>query len=139
MNFQDFFTMYSKDQILQQIWMTFVFMIVAYGILFILIRIINRRVENLKSRHTIRKNAVYVVNFLLVVSIIFVWLQRLNSLSIFLGFASAGLALALQEVILCVAGWFMIIARHPFEVGDRIEMAGVTVDFTGRHGKSRVL
>ena len=93
-----------------------------------MIRVINRRVENLKSRHTIRKNAAYLVNFLLIVSVIFVWLQRLNSLTIFLGFASAGLALALQEVILSVAGWFMIIARHPFEVGDRIEMAGVKGD-----------
>lgn len=127
-NISDLFQVYSKDQVLQQVWMTVIFALVAYGILFILIRVINRRVENLKSRHTIRKNAAYLVNFLLIVSVIFVWLQRLNSLTIFLGFASAGLALALQEVILSVAGWFMIIARHPFEVGDRIEMAGVKGD-----------
>lgn len=127
-NFSDLFTIYSKDQIMQQIWMTVIFIVIAYGILFILNRIINRRVENLKSRHTLRKNASYIINFFLVVAIIFVWLQRLNSLSIFLGFASAGLALALQEVILCVAGWFMIMARHPFEVGDRIEIAGVQGD-----------
>lgn len=122
------FQIYSRDQVMQQIWMTLVFMIVAYGLLFILIRVINRRVENLKSRHTIRKNAAYLVNFLLIIAVIFVWLQRLNSLSIFLGFASAGLALALQEVILSIAGWFLIIARHPFEIGDRIEMAGVKGD-----------
>lgn len=127
-NISDLFQIYSKDQILQQIWMTLVFILAAYGILFILIRVINRRVENLKSRHTIRKNAAYLINFLLVIAIIFVWLQRLNSFTIFLGFASAGLALALQEVILSVAGWFLIIAKHPFEVGDRIEIAGVKGD-----------
>jgi small-conductance mechanosensitive channel len=108
--------------------MTFVLSLAAYSILFILIRVINRRVGNLKSRHTIRKNAVYLVNFLLIIAVVFVWLQRLNSLSIFLGFASAGLALALQEVILSVAGWFLIIARHPFEVGDRIELGDVKGD-----------
>jgi len=130
MNFQvaDFFQFYTRDQVLQQIWMTIVFILVAYGILFILIRVINRRVENLKARHTIRKNAVYLVNFLLLLAIIFIWLQRINSLSIFLGFASAGLALALQEVILSIAGWFLIIARHPFEVGDRIELGDVKGD-----------
>ena len=127
-NIPDFFQIYSRDQVMQQLWMTVVFIIAAYGILFVLNRIINRRIENLKSRHTIRKNVSYMINFLLIIAVIFIWLQRLNSLSIFLGFASAGLALALQEVILCVAGWFLIIARHPFGVGDRIEIAGVKGD-----------
>lgn len=128
LNLTDFFQIYSKDQIMQQVWATMVFILAAYGILFVLNRVINRRVENLKSRHTIRKNVSYLIHILLVIGVIFIWLQRLNSLSIFLGFASAGLALALQEVILSVAGWFMIIARHPFEVGDRIEMGGVKGD-----------
>lgn len=123
-----FFSIYSPDQVMRQVWMTLILGIVAYGTLFILIRLINQRVENLKSRHALRKNASYMVNFLLIVAVIFVWLQRLNSLSIFLGFASAGLALALQEAILCIAGWFMIIARRPFEVGDRIEIAGIKGD-----------
>ncbi|MEW5894972.1 MAG: mechanosensitive ion channel family protein [Candidatus Omnitrophota bacterium] len=124
----DVFSFYARDYFVQKVWMTVAMAIIAYGVLFILIRVINRRVENLKSRHTIRKNAVYLINFLLLIAVIFVWLQRLNSLSIFLGFASAGLALALQEVILAIAGWFLIIARHPFEVGDRIEIAGVKGD-----------
>jgi len=112
----DFFQFYTRDQVFQQIWMTIVFILAAYGMLFVLIRVINRRVENLKARHTIRKNAVYLIHFLLFIAVVFVWLQRITSLSIFLGFASAGLALALQEVILSIAGWFLIIARHPFEV-----------------------
>lgn len=124
----DFFQFYTRDQVFQQIWMTIVFILAAYGMLFVLIRVINRRVENLKARHTIRKNAVYLIHFLLFIAVVFVWLQRITSLSIFLGFASAGLALALQEVILSIAGWFLIIARHPFEVGDRIELADVKGD-----------
>ena len=40
----------------------------------------------------------------------------------------AGIALALQDVILSVAGWFLIIVRRPFQVGDRIELGGVKGD-----------
>ncbi|MFP4473609.1 MAG: mechanosensitive ion channel family protein [Candidatus Omnitrophota bacterium] len=124
----ELFSFYTKDQIYQQLGMTLVAIILAYAILFLLVRVINHKVENIKSRHTFRKNASYLINFLLIITVLFIWMQKINSLTIFLGFASAGLALALQEVILCVAGWFMIIGRHPFEVGDRIEIAGIRGD-----------
>jgi small-conductance mechanosensitive channel len=36
--------------------------------------------------------------------------------------------LALQEVILSMASWFLILVRRPFQVGDRIELGGVKGD-----------
>lgn len=42
--------------------------------------------------------------------------------------ASAGIALALQEVILSMAGWVLILMRRPFEIGDRIELNSVKGD-----------
>jgi len=57
-----------------------------------------------------------------------VWVRNISSIAILLGFASAGTALALQEVLLSIAGWFLIIGRRPFEVGDRIELGGVKGD-----------
>ena len=100
----------------------------AYSLLFILNRIINQRVRDIKYRHIARKNTVYIINFLLIIGIIMIWLQNINSVTLLLGFASAGLALALQEVILCVAGWVLIISRRPFETGDRVEINGIRGD-----------
>ena len=102
--------------------------VIGYVLIFILVWIINKQVKNLKARHVLRKNVVYIVSILMILAIAFLWMQNLNSLTIFISVIGAGLALALQEVILCVAGWFLILARRPFEVGDRIELGGVKGD-----------
>jgi len=100
----------------------------SYLSMFAFIKIINRRVKEIKARHTIRKNAVYIVSFVLMIVIFFIWVQNVSSITIFLGFAGAGLALALQKVVLSIAGWFLILIRHPFETGDRIEINGIKGD-----------
>jgi len=106
---------------------TFV-VLVGYILMFGLISFINQRVKDIKARHVVRKNIVYIVSLTIFTIIFFIWIQNLNSITIFLGVAGAGLALALQEVILCVAGWLHILIRHPFEVGDRIEINGIKGD-----------
>ena len=64
----------------------------------------------------------------MIVFIFFVWIHKMSYLTIFLGVAGAGVTLALQEVLLSVAGWFLIVFRHPYEVGDRVELEGVKGD-----------
>lgn len=102
--------------------------LIGYLFIFGFIGIINRRVKDIKSRHMIRKSVIYVVNAILIIIVFFLWIQNISSVTIFLGVAGAGLALALQEVILCIAGWFLILMRRPFEAGDRIEINGVKGD-----------
>ena len=44
-------------------------------------------------------------------------------------FKPSGVPLSsLEEVILSVAGWVLILVRHPFCIGDRIEINGVKGD-----------
>jgi small-conductance mechanosensitive channel len=45
-----------------------------------------------------------------------------------MGFAAAGIALALQNVILSFAGYFYIGGRYGIRVGDRIQIAGIAGD-----------
>ena len=42
----------------------------------------------------------------------------------FLGLLTAGIAIALRDLIADIAGWLFILTRRPFEVGDRIEIGG---------------
>jgi len=44
----------------------------------------------------------------------------LSSLGISLGIIGAGLAFALQQPILSFSGWFLIMVKRPFTIGDRI-------------------
>lgn len=102
--------------------------LLGYILMFMLISFINRRIKDIKARHVVRKNIIYIISLVSIVIIFFIWIQNINSITIFLGVAGAGLALALQEVILCVAGWLLILIRHPFEVGDRVEINGMKGD-----------
>ena len=54
--------------------------------------------------------------------------SEFSSLATFAGFVAAGIAVALQTLLLSVAGYFFLIGRHGVMVGDRISVSGVTGD-----------
>ncbi len=56
-----------------------------------------------------------------------IWYEGIQALATFIGLFSAGLAIALKEIIANVAGWFFILLRKPFVVADRIQIG----DFAG--------
>jgi small-conductance mechanosensitive channel len=56
------------------------------------------------------------------------FVSEFSSLATFAGFITAGIAVALQAVILSVAAYFFVIGRYGINVGDRISIAGVTGD-----------
>jgi len=116
------------EEMQQKLIQTVLVITLCYFLIFILVRISNRRVKNIKARHILRKNIIYIINIFLILFVILIWIKNIGSITIFLGVASAGIALALQEVILSMAGWFLILLRRPFEVGDRIELGGVKGD-----------
>ncbi len=63
--------------------------------------------------------------------ILSVWVNEFQSLFTFLGLISAGVAVALKDPIVNIFGWVFIIWRHPFKVGDRIQIgdhAGDIID-----------
>jgi len=53
---------------------------------------------------------------------------ELGTLATFAGLMTAGVAVALQNVILSVAGYFFLIGKYGVRVGDRVQIAGVTGD-----------
>jgi small-conductance mechanosensitive channel len=52
----------------------------------------------------------------------------LGSAATVVGFAAAGIAVALQNVILSIAGYFFLIGRFGIKAGDRVQIGGVTGD-----------
>lgn len=117
-----------NNPVQMKVWGTVFVILSAYILMFTIIRFINFRVKDIKARHVVRKNIIYITTMTVILVVFFIWIQNLGSITIFLGVASAGLALALQEVIMSIAGWMLILVRRPFEVGDRIEINGVKGD-----------
>ena len=54
------------------------------------------------------------------------FLSSLSSVVTLLGFITAGLALALQNVILSVVAYFFLVGRYGLRAGDRVTVSGVT-------------
>ncbi len=94
----------------------------------LIISLINRQVKDLRRRHTARKITFYAtVLSILIFSVLF-WLEGVKSVAVVISIIGAGLVVALQEVILCFAGWLLIIFKRPFTVGDRVEIGAVKGD-----------
>ena len=69
-----------------------------------------------------------VIGFVLIGQL---WVESVQSLVTYVGLLSAGLAIALQDLIVSLAGWLFIMWRRPFVVGDRIQIgdnAGDVID-----------
>jgi len=75
------------------------------------------------------KRAINGVSFLCVlIGVVFIWFDTSGSFLTVIGLFSAGLALALKDILLNIAGWLYILLRQPFYVGDRIEISGIKGD-----------
>jgi small-conductance mechanosensitive channel len=93
---------------------------------------VSRHVESQPLRYRWSKATAYggfLVGGLILLQ---VWFTAIQSLGTFLGLLSAGLAIALKDLVADLAGWFFILWRRPFELGDRIEVAGLKGDVVDR-------
>ncbi len=61
-------------------------------------------------------------------ALVALWAPLGGRLSVILGFATAGISFAMQEVIGALFGWVNILAGRIYTVGDRIEVGGVRGD-----------
>lgn len=91
---------------------------------FLMRRVIAGRFQDdVRALYTWRKVTEYVVVVLGVFLVGRIWIQGIQSLATFLGLLSAGLAIALRDLIIHLAGWAFLMWRRPFTVGDRIQIA----------------
>lgn len=88
----------------------------------VILRIVRKRVKDVKVKYKWRKYITYIIVPVGVYMVANVWFDEFQSVSTFLGLVSAGIAIALREPLVNLAGWLFIIWRNPFSVGDRIQI-----------------
>jgi len=89
-------------------------------------RTILRYVHDARRRHQyllLRKIVLWCVIALILV---FSFANELGSVATFAGLMTAGIAVAMQGVILSVVGYFFLIGKFGIRVGDLVQVAGVT-------------
>lgn len=91
-------------------------------------RILYKTIENSKVYYRVKKTINYIVIILSIVMIGRVWFVGVRSITTFIGLFSAGLAIAMKDLVMNIAGWIFILTRKTFRIGDRIEIEGVSGD-----------
>ena len=88
----------------------------------VLISLITKNTKDPKTVYYSKRIVGYSYVFLAIVLVGSVWISGLGQVGAYLGIASAGLAIALHETLANIAGWFFILWRKPFTIGDRIQI-----------------
>jgi small-conductance mechanosensitive channel len=85
-------------------------------------RVVVRAVGDTSTRYLINKGLAYTIGVLGLIALLKIWTDGMTGMATYLGLASAGVAIALQDPLTNFAGWLFIVIRRPFSVGDRIQI-----------------
>ncbi|MGD1027927.1 hypothetical protein [Candidatus Binatus soli] len=90
--------------------------------------ITNRYVTDIRRRGQVMAARRLVLGLIVLVVVLINFSDEIGSAATVVGFAAAGIAVALQNVILSIAGYFFLIGRFGIKAGDRVQIGGVTGD-----------
>ena len=102
--------------------LSLVFLILVFTLRYLILRTVVARVADAEAAFRARKLSFYISVVVLVFLLASIWTQHLTGAGSFIGLLSAGIAIALSDVLKNIAGWLLILVRRPFKVGDRVEV-----------------
>jgi len=87
----------------------------VYTAVFFIRRFINSLKIDIRRRHQYRKRVSYAATFLYILVLIPIWAGSMPQWTTVLSIVGAGVALALHEVLLNMAGWVYIVTKRPYK------------------------
>ena len=117
-----------EDTIVSRILYSIIIIVILYLLNLIFANLIEKRVQDPKSKYKWKKTVSYLIVFFGFILVGRIWFEGIQSLATFLGLLSAGLAIALKDVVTNFAGWIFILWRKPFVVGNRIQIGDKSGD-----------
>jgi small-conductance mechanosensitive channel len=118
--FTNYLSAYSQelDKILQSI----IILLVGYLANYFFGIIIKKQIPEVKERYAFKKAVSTIIAIITMGALIAVWFKETTSLILAYGIISAGIAIALQDVLKNIAGGLIIFLSGPFRAGDRIQV-----------------
>lgn len=110
-----------KDQIYKLLNIV-VIILVLFGLSFLLKRIAKRYITDNERFYTANKIVTFVNVTFIILILLFTYIDNVSYLATVLGFASAGLAIAMRDWFMSILGWLVIIVGGAIHVGDRIRV-----------------
>nr|WP_240331007.1 mechanosensitive ion channel domain-containing protein [Helicobacter suis] len=111
-----------KDQILKLIYVVLI-ALVSIVLAWALKIVSHKYIHSNERAYTINKAINFVNANVVVLIFLFAYLENVSYLVTVLGFASAGLAIAMRDLFMSLLGWFTIIIDGNIHVGDRIKVS----------------
>lgn len=91
-------------------------------------RLFTRRIQVNEARYRTRKLVTFLGYAAVVLAVIALFSENLDGLTVALGLTGVGVALALQDVIVSLAGFFAVTFGGYYKPGDRVQFGGVRGD-----------
>lgn len=105
---------------------------IGMSIIWVLVKSIQRRVlpkiKDNDNRYRARKFSSFIGFLITLLLITIVYSDKLGGLTVAFGVAGAGVAFALQEIIVSFAGWLAIMFGGFYKTGDRVQLGGIKGD-----------
>ncbi len=113
---------------LNRVLTTLAVVLVLWVLRIVALRVIHRRTDDVRVQYQWRKTASYTTVFLTILLLGWIWIEEFGAFATFFGLVSAGVAIALRDPLVNLAGWMFIVWRRPFSPGDRVGLLGVAGD-----------
>ncbi|MEZ4743447.1 MAG: mechanosensitive ion channel [Bdellovibrionota bacterium] len=81
-----------------------------------------------QKQYSLTKYSNITIGVLSIAMLIKIWIAGDSNFSTYFGLLSAGLAIALQDVVASLAGWVYLISVKPFSIGERIKIGNHSGD-----------
>lgn len=101
---------------------TFIAILVFIFIRRFVLKIVFKKTDDALIRYRWQKTSSYIIYVFALIIIGRIWFKGIQSIATYLGLLSAGIAIALKDPLTNITGWFFILSRTPFAVGDRIQV-----------------
>jgi small-conductance mechanosensitive channel len=94
-------------------------------------RLVRKYLSDKESFYTINKVANFLFINILVLILLFAYIENVDYIITILGFASAGIAIAMKDWFMSLMGWFVIVLGGSIHVGDRIKVVRDGIEYIG--------
>jgi len=108
-----------------------VIILIFLFVIFLIKYLVKRYMSDNERFYTINKFLNFTFFTLLLLTLLFAYIENVSYLVTILGFASAGIAIAMKDWFMSLMGWFVIIIGGAVHVGDRVKFVRDGVEYVG--------
>ena len=110
---------------------TAIVILLTIGLTFIAKFIVKRTITDNERFYTVNKFLNVLNITVIIIILLFSYIENVTYLVTVLGFASAGIAIAMKDMFMSMLGWMVIMFGGSIHVGDRIRVLHDGSEFVG--------